>query len=234
MKARFQSLIDTVDAACHETAIRQAIGDFARRLGFQRFAYFRGIGLEIKAFSNYPSAWAHDYINKGYSAIDPVVWQAKQLKRAFLWNAESWTEEPMSDAVRGFAEDAIRHGLRAGLTIPVEGSFGRTLMLTLAGKGTDQFELPVDSAALASAVLAIHYNLLRVADDALLSAGKILTPQECLCLQWSSRGLRKFEIARVMELAPRTVQEYLDRARQKLEASTLAHAVAIGKEKKLF
>lgn len=231
MKARFLNLIDTVDAATHEIAIRRAISDFAKRLGFQRYAYFQGVGLDIKTFSNYPPAWEDDYVNNGYSVIDPVVRQAKQLKHAFLWNADNWTQEQMPDAVRNFADNAISHGLRSGLTIPVQGSFGRILMLTFASrKANRRMMLPENTLPLGNAVLAIHYNLLRVANHALISPKIALAPQESLCLYWSMMGKRHQEIAVLLEIGERTVQEYLASARKKLDASTVAQAVAISKE----
>jgi LuxR family transcriptional regulator, activator of conjugal transfer of Ti plasmids len=235
MKARLYNLIDTVDAASNEIAIRQAVGDFTRRLGFRRYAYFQGSGLEISTFSNYPRNWRNHYFKYGCSTIDPVVSQAKRLKRAFVWDADSWTEERMPEDLRAFARRAIHYGLRSGLTIPVQGSFGRTLMLTMASsRAGNQPVSPENAAALANAVLAIHYNLLRVADETILSPSELLSPQESLCLSWIAKGQRKGEIAQMLCVAPRTAQEYLDNIRKKLGATTLPQAVAIAKEKKII
>jgi LuxR family transcriptional activator of conjugal transfer of Ti plasmids len=234
MKERFRNLIDAIDAAGHQVAIRQALGDFSKAMGYQRFAYLQGTGLEIKTFNNYPSRWQELYLKKGYTTIDPVISHAKRVKRAFLWNADDWKGTTMAPDVRAFADDAVQHGLNSGLTVPVEGSYGRTLMLTLAtSKSSCNVELPDNTASFTNAVLAIHYNLLMVADSALISPRKVLSPREAQCLRWSSRGLRAAEIADLLNVATRSVQDYLDHARVKLNATTLPHAVAIGKEQKL-
>jgi LuxR family transcriptional activator of conjugal transfer of Ti plasmids len=234
MKERFRNLIDAVDAATHEVVIRKALADFSKAMGYQRFAFLQGTGLEVKTFNNYPPHWQDLYLDNGFSAVDPVVSHAKRLKKAFLWTADEWNGRATAANVRAFADDAVQHGLRSGLTVPVEGSYGRTLMLTLATDKTDiKLALPDNTSGFANAVLAVHYNLLMVAGNPLTSPRKVLSPREAQCLSWSSKGLRAAEIAELLNVATRSVQDYLDHAREKLDATTLPHAVAIGKEQKL-
>ncbi|SFB63592.1 DNA-binding transcriptional regulator, CsgD family [Rhizobium sp. NFR07] len=227
MKVTFLNLIDAVDAATHETTIRKAIGDLGHHMGFQHFAYIQAVAGDIETCSNYPRPWVDDYLNKGFSKIDPVLRDAKQLKRPFLWHADDWMGETKSAEVRSFAERAISYGLRSGLTIPVEGSFGRTFMLTLASsKAHRKLELPRNTLALCNAVLAIHYNLLRVVDDALISAKVALSPRESEFLHWSSLGKRHEEIAAMYGVSVGWVQKSLDSVRKKLNVTTIPQAVA--------
>lgn len=233
MKETFRRLIDAVDAAGHETVIRQAISDFACSLGYNRYAYLQGSGLEVKTFSNYPRPWRRAYLSTGLSAVDPVVEKAKRLKRPFLWTADDWKGSGYSKEVRAFRDRAIQHGLRCGLTIPAEGSYGRILMLTLASDNAVSERTLPDPVVMVSTVLALHYNLNAKSEFAISRPTKLLSPREATCLCWSAKGLHAPEIATVMNVAPGTAQKYLDQMRQKLSAATLPHAVAIGKDQKL-
>jgi len=54
-----------------------------------------------------------------------------------------------------------------------------------------------------------------------------LTPRERGCLSWAARGMTYQEIARVLDVSPRTVEQHLASARRKLGAYSTAQAVAI-------
>jgi LuxR family transcriptional activator of conjugal transfer of Ti plasmids len=61
-----------------------------------------------------------------------------------------------------------------------------------------------------------------------------LSTQEATSLSWSSHGKSMNVIADLLGIKPRTVQFYLDNARDKLGASNLQQAVRIAMEKKLI
>lgn len=235
MREKFRGLIDALDAAQHESVIKRVISNFAVDMGYQQYAFLQITGGEVETCTNYAAVWKQLYLDRGLSRVDPVVEKAKRLKAAFYWSIDDWDARSFSKETREFGETAELYGLRSGFTIPVQGSYGRTYMLTLA-RDDRKSDDPImeDHVALASAVLAIHYRLLGVANDALISPRTILSSQEAVCLRWSSKGLHASEIARILNVATRTVQEYLDKARGKLKASTLAHAVAIGKDQKIL
>jgi DNA-binding CsgD family transcriptional regulator len=53
-----------------------------------------------------------------------------------------------------------------------------------------------------------------------------LSPRQVECLRWVSRGETSGEIGRRLKLSPRTVEEYVSEACQRLQARSRAHAVA--------
>jgi LuxR family transcriptional activator of conjugal transfer of Ti plasmids len=61
-----------------------------------------------------------------------------------------------------------------------------------------------------------------------------LSTQEATSLSWSSHGKSMNVVADLLGIRPRTVQFYLDNARDKLDASSLQQAVRIAMEKKLI
>lgn len=55
----------------------------------------------------------------------------------------------------------------------------------------------------------------------------LLSPRQRQVLELAARGLTDIQAAREMDLAPRTVREYLQSARQRLGAVNTTHAVVI-------
>jgi DNA-binding CsgD family transcriptional regulator len=49
--------------------------------------------------------------------------------------------------------------------------------------------------------------------------------QEMACAIWLTRGKRVLEIAKILKLKPGTVRNYLNRAKYKFNANTLAQAL---------
>lgn len=235
MRERFRSLVDALDAANHEAVIKRAVSDFAADMGFERYAFVHTTGGQLETCTNYPHSWLRLYFDKGLSRVDPVIEKAKRLKSAFYWCVDDWDNPIHSEEVRAFGKCARVHGLRSGFTVPVQGSYNRTYMLTLARDGVKpNHPILQDPVALASAVFALHYRLVAVANGAFIFPRTMLSPREAVCLKWSSRGLHAPEIADVLNVGTRTVQDYLDKARAKLKASTVAHAVALGKDQKIL
>lgn len=56
--------------------------------------------------------------------------------------------------------------------------------------------------------------------------GSRLTPRELECLLWCAEGKSYWDTAVILGIAERTVSFHMERARNKLDAATNAHAVA--------
>jgi DNA-binding NarL/FixJ family response regulator len=61
-----------------------------------------------------------------------------------------------------------------------------------------------------------------------------LNQRELDILTWSARGLTSHEIAEKLELSKRTVDSYIDSARNKLQAATRTQAVVEAINRKLI
>jgi LuxR family transcriptional activator of conjugal transfer of Ti plasmids len=235
LNGKLQSLIDALDVASDERMIRTALKSFVTSSGFERFAYLQVAGGEIKTFNSYLPEWQEIYFANRYSRIDPVITTAKRRKGIFAWSADEWSVRNQSKEQKLFQTQAIDFGVRSGVTIPVEGSFGSTLMLTLASPEVhaDASSLG-DHAELKHAVLCMHYRLRAVAERPFSSPKLLLSPKEVVCLKWAAKGKYMPEIAELTNTQYRTVQHYLDNARAKLGATNLTHAVAIAKDRGLL
>lgn len=230
MDAGLRSLIDMLEVAQDEQTIRSALRNYAHTSGYDRFAYLQTEGLEIRTFNSYPDPWQDTYLRNHYSRIDPVVTEAKRKRDLFFWTADDWPARGTS-LLRRFRDEAVDHGIRSGITIPAEGSFGSTMMLTFASpERKARTSTPLNSKKALQAVLALHYRLKSVSAATATAPKRILSPRETRCLMWTTKGKNAAEIAMLTGINPRTVQHYLDNARQKLNAKTLPQLVAIAKD----
>jgi len=226
------ALIDVVDMANDQRSIRSALKTFSIACGFERFAYFEMASKEISTINSFPLEWQHTYLQNQYARIDPVVTKAKRLMQMFTWSAEDWPSRSLTIEEKRFRTMAKQYGLCSGLSIPVQGSYGCILMLSLVSASAQTLVAAPGSAARAEqAVLYIHHRLRAIADADLMSCPLMLTPQEAVCLNWAAKGKYMPEIADITNLRYRTVQFYLDNSRKKLDATNLTHAVAIAKDK---
>ncbi|MBS7546450.1 autoinducer binding domain-containing protein [Ancylobacter oerskovii] len=235
MDAALQSLIDAIDVAQDERSIANILRGYAQTCGFERFAYLQTAAAGITTYNNYPREWQSLYLERGYSEIDPVVTTARRHMGMFSWSAEESSGRFRPKAQRQFYSEAVDHGIRAGLSVPVPGTFGTMLMLTLAtSHARVSPSMFSDAQRAAHATLAVHYRLKALAETPLAAPPFSLTPKELLCLKWASKGKYMPEIATLIDVQHRTVQHYLDNARAKLNATNLTHAVAIALERGLI
>nr|CAD6437062.1 transcriptional regulator [Rhizobium sp. Q54] len=226
-------LIDMIDLASDERMIKQVLRNFALGSGFSWFAYINVEGSRLRTMSNYPAEWQKVYLTKLYQRVDPVISEARRRMEPFRWSCETWGR-PRGSSGRDFWEEVARHGIRSGLTIPVEGSFGSRIMLTFSSRNTDAGRLePIQPRKAEQAALAIHYRLQGLKFEAGRHSAPALSPRELLCLTWVSKGKVGHEIAELSNIRPRTVQHYLDNARRKLDAATVPQLVAIAKDRRL-
>lgn len=234
LDGQLQGLIDAVDVAHDERSIRSAVKKFTVASGFERYAYIHVHADDGVALSDYPAEWQNIYLEKRYTIIDPVVTTAKRTLRMFTWSAEHPDVRRSSREVKQFYFEATDFGIRSGVSIPIKTSYGRTAMITLASDRPHVEIPPWDpmQAALALAYVHIHLSLSSASS---LKTGKVtLSTQEATSLSWSSHGKSMNVIADLLGIKPRTVQFYLDNARDKLGASSLQQAVRIAVKKKLI
>lgn len=231
MDGGLRSLIDMLETAHDDTSIKSALKQHCQSCGFDRFAYLQTQGLEVTTFNSYPEEWQNAYLGNNYSLIDPVVTQAKRKREMFSWSADDWSARGQTQ-LRMFRDEAIDHGIRSGLTIPVEGGFGSSLMLTFASSKThvDVSKL-LDVRSAVQVVLAVHYRLQMVAAKTAINPKQMLSPREHMCVVWAAKGKVAAETAMLTGLNARTVQHYLDSARQKFEAKTLPQLVGMAKDR---
>lgn len=232
MDGQITTLIDAVDTSNDQRSIRSALKSFSLACGFERFAYFEITSKETSTINSYPLEWQHAYLQSQFVRIDPVVTMAKRLMQMFTWSAQDWPSRYLTTEEKRFRAVAKQYGHCSGLSIPVQGSYGSVLMLSLTSASANNLlATPVSAARAEQAVLYIHHRLRAIADIELISCTLTLTSQEAVCLKWAAKGKYMREISIITNLQYRTVQFYLDNARKKLDATNLVQAVSIAKDK---
>ncbi|MCZ7448170.1 autoinducer binding domain-containing protein [Rhizobium rhizogenes] len=234
MDGEFRSVVDMLEASQDEAMIKGALRQFAHSRGYERFAYLEQEGTQIRTFNSYPKPWEGLYLSANYSSIDPVVTEAKRKRDVFLWTAEDWPARG-SSTLRKFRDEAIDHGIRRGMTIPVEGGYGASMMLTFASSEREMdVTAAFDSKSAVQLVMIVHYRLKMIAGKTAINPKQVLSPREMLCLTWAMKGKNTLETAAVTGINSRTVQHYLDKARAKLGAESVPQLVGIAKDRGLL
>lgn len=234
MDGEFRSLVDMLEVAQDEAMIKGALRQFTHSCGYERFAYLEKEGAQIRTFNSYPKPWEGLYLSADYSSIDPVVTEAKRKRDVFFWTAEDWPGRG-SSPLRKFRDEAIDHGIRCGMTIPVEGGYGASMLLTFASsKGDVEVPAAFDSRRAVQLVMMVHYRLKMIAAKVAINPKQVLSPREMLCLTWAMKGKNTLETAAVTGINSRTVQHYLDKARAKLGAESVPQLVGIAKDRGLL
>ncbi|MCW0001784.1 LuxR family transcriptional regulator [Pararhizobium sp. YC-54] len=234
MDGEFRLLVDILEAAQDEAMIKGALRQFTRACGYERFAYLQKEGTQIKTFNSYPKPWEGVYLSADYSDIDPVVTEAKRRWDVFSWSAEDWPARGTSP-LRKFRDEAIDHGIRCGMTIPVEGGYGASMMLTFASSER-KVDVPAtfDQKRAIQLVMMVHYQLKMIAAKTAFNPKQVLSSREKHCLTWAAKGKSTLTTAAVTGISARTVQHNLDKARAKLGAESVPHLVAIAKDRGLL
>ncbi len=83
------------------------------------------------------------------------------------------------------------------------------------------------------ALLVVHYRLRFIAARTQLAPKRTLSPREMTCLLWATKGKTAPETAMLTGINARTVQHYLDKAREKFDAQSVPQLVAIAKDRGL-
>jgi LuxR family transcriptional activator of conjugal transfer of Ti plasmids len=151
----------------------------------------------------------------------------------FNWSVDG-SRTWLNGEQRRFYREAADFGIRCGISVPVRTGFGHLAILTLASSvhrpaDRDKFD-PL--TALVAATM-VHSQLVH---DVGLARTKsvLLSNREATCLRWIAEGKHMFDIADIEEIKFRTVRDYLDGARAKLGAVTLAQATWLAGKLALF
>lgn len=199
-------------------------------LGFRFFQYGFRVPISLTRpcqiiLSGYPKAWRSHYDDCGYLTIDPVIRRALGSVVPFGWDE---LELDTPEAQRLF-EDAARHGLRHGFSVPVHGAHGESALFSFAREEP----LPSDASERAELfqragwlTALIHERLRSLVYRGAGVQLKRLTQRERQCLQKAAEGQSARIIARELRISNHTVNFHLRNAEIKLGAVSRRHAVA--------
>ncbi|MBI2732587.1 MAG: autoinducer binding domain-containing protein [Aquabacterium sp.] len=208
------------------TAALGHLTQVAQDLGFPFFAYGVKCPLpvsqpRIEMASNYPEIWQQQYQSHQYARIDPTVRHCTRVTTPVLWDASGFDERP-------FAEQAMSHGIRNGVSIGVRDAQGRLGMVTLARDQT--VCTPKEFAHIEGSLTLLgqltHAALVEklVQRHSTSVAPPTLSDRELEVLKWTAEGKTSAEVAMIMNITERTVNFHIGNCITKLDASNKLHA----------
>ena len=150
----------------------------------------------------------------------PIIWD--QLMKQEKYNK---AEQQV------FMQQAAKHGLVNGLSIPIRSVSGETAVFSLVvdqygSEGINILENLIPYAYTFSLHMFERYNTL-LSSESPIEVDERLTDREQQCIFWACEGKTSWEISRILEISERTVIFHLNNIVNKLGATNRQHAVAI-------
>lgn len=206
-------------------------------MGFGRFICATYLPLSItprpapQYIGNFPEEWRREYTSRDYWNLDVVFRTVTRSDAPVHWGAamlQATAEEST------LFERARAHGLADGVSLGILEPNGVRSFVTFASR--DRFE-PTEHVlfALKHVAIATHHRwraLLSHGGDPNNDTRMTLSVRETECLRLLREGFSNPQIARALNITPRTVQFHLRNAADKLGASgrtdTIARALRLG------
>ena len=214
---QFVELVRTVKT---ETDLFLLMEQITREIGFQYFALINHADLRnaspgIIQINNYPPSWAESFIENGLYAYDPVLLASLSRAVGFTWSDVPAMIE-MTRKQRAILEDAAKHGLGDGYTVPahIPGEIGGSCSFAVRS-GT---QIHASNLLIAQIVGAFAFQAARrlnQIDSPQRQRLRRLTPRQRDCLLWAIKGKTDWEIGQILGLNEETVSRHLDMARER-------------------
>lgn len=215
--------------ATDEQSWFQALSVLGKRCGFDQtlFAVIPRPGMrfsDVYLRSDYASAWREIYDERAFVRIDPTVSHCLSQTAPLIWSSSLFTDRREQEMY----EEARRHGLCTGISLPIHGPKQEVGMLCFVCG--DQSARELDNQV--QRYLPMLTLLRDVAFDtaqrfvASHAASLIpkLTPREYECLQWTAQGKSTWEIAKIFGCSEATVNFHMANIRTKFGVSSRSAA----------
>lgn len=179
----------------------------------------------------WPQGWFEIYIKENYVAFDPVVRLCRNSVNPFDWNEAPYSPdtEPRAHEVMNRAVD---FRMSNGFCIPIHGLTGYEACVSLGGVSLDLS--PRTKPAIHLMGMYAFERIRQLMSPADLDRLDRLTARERDVLTWTALGKTSAEIAEILNLSKRTIDEYSVRATRKLRAQNKTHAVVKALQQRLI
>lgn len=172
---------------------------------------------------NYPKPWVELYNKRKLYDRDPVFVLGRNFALPFAWSDSRFLAllEPDQLAI---IQEAKHYGLEHGVTIPLHGPGRYSASCSLVA---DTPDIRSDVVFLAQRCAAYAYEAARALVGPPEGRPRIvMTKRERECLKLVAIGKDDETIALILGISPDTVRQYIESAKQKLNATKRPHAVA--------
>jgi len=192
---------------------------FAQRHEVDKFAvaYVKQDGMEATEFvplSNISTEFLAHYAERDYFLLDPLAQYCLRTTTPFIWE-ETLALRDQTPIVRRIYSEAAEFGMPNGMTMPVRGFEGLRGSVTFAGERSkfgakEKVELEILG-------LVLHARVGELCHDIMTRAQTLrLTEREQETLRWAALGKTSDDIADILGLTKRTVDQHFENAARKL------------------
>jgi len=175
----------------------------------------------LLSLSGFPEVWLQELHAPGNLENDPTLLHSIRSHLPLFWS-------DLAAEGQEFLRTAERHGLAAGLSLPVHGPAGLLGLLSLANRDTHPQPHRSLRLALPKASMVAGYLVTGLLN---CSGGdnpkEPLTGREKDCLLWTAKGKTSWEISNILRIGERTVIYHLNNVLRKLGAANRQQAVAM-------
>ena len=221
-----EKLLDITVIGNDQSMVKGALANLADRFDLVGFVFGNVRPGQTYAVSNYDIDWQKIYDKLDYRFIDPVMWQAQLIKRAFAWSGEA-DKSSLSKKQKNFFSKAADFNIRSGVSIPVATANGAMSMLTFASAMPSlASDKEIDAIMAASAVAQLHTRLEHLRVTPSIEDKIVLTPKQVNYIRWLSLGKTVEVIAELEQAKYAGVRSAIDDVRTRYNLANHAQVVA--------
>jgi DNA-binding CsgD family transcriptional regulator len=193
----------------------------------------RRVGESLSyVFTTMPAEWVATYDQRSYVEVDPRIRSLLRARLPIIWDQKSFRGQ--SATIDEFLDTGLRYGLGSGIALGFVNPKGHGVLFALNAKAhvlttarrTDIFRASGDIMLFAHFFYEMFVSSIIDKSIPPMSQGAPLSPREKECVSLAAHGLKGYDIANELGIAPRTVQFHFDSIRSKLGATTRQEAVA--------
>lgn len=235
---RIQELSELLVGSTEIDTVQNILNEITLMLGFDYFTYVGGLVFAGQRFlgwqpnkrplsiTNIPDEFYKQYSLNRLDRYDPVLKYTMGTVMPGLWS-KIYDLSPIGKKEKEFVSLSFDFDMRQGLAFPIHGPGNDFGVFSMAhAKEGNYLPIPEALIAVVSLILQRIHVLLREQFGTPATATYKLSPREVDVLYWTAEGKSAWEIGQILTLSERTIEQYLNSAKQKLGASNKFEAIA--------
>jgi len=229
MARQFVESMSSLWRATDEKSWIDALVLLGKKYGFDHtlFAVVPRPGMRFSdAFvrSTYDDAWRQSYDERALFRIDPTVEHCLTQTSPLIWSSSHFAEPNQQEMY----EQACRHGLCTGISLPIHGPKQEVGMLCFVRSDRTQQALDAHvqrNLPMLTLLRDVAFDTSRrFLDGYTERLVPKLTPREYECLKWTAQGKSTWEIAKIFGCSEATVNFHMTNIRGKFGVSSRSAA----------